>query len=545
MRRAFFPALVAAAAFAAFLPSLGNGFINLDDGWYLVNNHEFKGWTLEHLRWMFTPWPRGGHYSPLTWMSLALDWSLWGMRPMGFHLTSLALHAAGAAVFYLVALRLFEEARAPGQAGAALLAALFFAVHPLRVESVAWASERRDVLSGLFYLLTIHFYLRRRLGAGLACFAASLLSKGMAMTLPFALILLDLYPLGRISSSPRAWLRPPERSVWLEKVLFLAPAAAIAGVTVHLQVASGSVWALEKIHVLWRVGVACYGLMFYVAKTLLPLSLSPLYPMPSNLPAMAPTFALCALGAAAVTALAVLRAKRQPALVAVWAFYALSIAPVSGLVQIGPQIAADRYSYLPCLGFALLYGWAVSRLPARAAMAAGGMSVLLLAGLTWRQTSVWRDSETLWAATAAAYPRHAPARLFLGNLSAGQGKDEEAAALFLEALSIEPRYGAAHNNLANLLVRMGREQKSLDHYAAALEASRGHKAVHYNWGVALLRLGRGSEAARHFRQELTIDPGHEPSRKALAAALLMEKRPLKKRLREARLPAEKHAQGGT
>ncbi|MFA6317364.1 MAG: tetratricopeptide repeat protein [Elusimicrobiota bacterium] len=545
MPRALFPALAAAAVVAAFLPSLGNGFVNFDDGWYLVLNPNFKGWTWEHLRWMFTPWPRGGHYAPLTWMSLALDWSLWGMRPLGYHLTSLALHAAGAAAFYAVARRLFERVRADRAAEAALLASLFFALHPLRVESVAWASERRDVLSGLFYLLTLRFYLDRRLGPSLACFAASLLSKGMAMTLPLALVLLDFYPLRRLSLAPEAWLKPPERSVWLEKLLFLAPAAAIAGVTLHLQVASGSAWALEKIPVLWRAGTACYGLMFYIAKTLLPVGLAPLYPMPPDAAAMAPTFALCGLGVAAATGLALLAARQgRPALLAVWAFYAVTLAPVSGLVQIGPQIAADRYSYLPCLGFALLFGWGVSRLASRTSLIVGSLWILFLAGLTWKQTGVWRDAETLWAATAAAHPRHAQARLFLGNLRAEQSRPDEAEALFRKALALEPGYGAAHNNLANLLVRMGRDRESLAHYGAAAEASPGHKAVHYNWGIALMRLGRGREAAEHFRQELLLDPGHEPSRRALGSALLMGKTPKKKSPREAKLPAGEHAQGG-
>ncbi|MBI4677797.1 MAG: tetratricopeptide repeat protein [Elusimicrobia bacterium] len=513
------PILVALAAIAAFLPSLGNGFVNLDDGWYLLTNPHFKGWTLENIKWMFTPWPRGGHYAPLTWMSFGLDWSLWGMRPMGYHLTSNLLHAGGAVAFYFVGLRLFEDARTPKPDAAAFLAALLFAVHPLRVESVAWASERRDVLSGLLYLLTIHFYLRRRLAASLACYAASLLSKSMGMTLPFALILLDFYPLARLPASPRGWVRPPERAVWLEKLPFLALAAAIAAVTVKLQVASGAAWPVEKLSAVWRVGVACYGLMFYLAKTALPLGLVPLYPMPSRIEDMAPVLALSILGGVCATALCALRAKRSPALLTVWAFYAVSLAPVSGLAQIGPQIAADRYSYIPCLGWALLLGWGVSRLPRNGAWAAGGLWILLLAGLTWRQTGIWRDSETLWTATAASYPRHAPSRLFLGNIMDGQGRADEARGYYLEALSLEPGYGAAHNNLANLLVRLDRGEEALGHYEAALRASPGHQAVHYNWGVALLRLGRRGEAAEHFRQELGLAPDHEPSLRGLEAAL--------------------------
>jgi tetratricopeptide (TPR) repeat protein len=507
--------LIILAAALAFRPILDNGFVDWDDAWYLLRNPHFKGWTLDNLKWMFSLWPDGGHFCPLTWLTYAVDWSLWGMNPRGYHLTSLLLHAAAALAFHAAALRLLAKAGAPRPEAAALFAALFFAVHPLRVESVAWASERRDVLSGLFYMLTILFYAERRPRAAWACFAACLLSKAMAMTLPAILVLLDIYPLGRLPADPRRWTGRSLRPVWAEKAAFLLPAVAIALVTFRLQADAGAVWDLEKLSSGWRMGIALHGFTFYIGKTLFPAGLLPLYPIPPDPASMLGPMALGAAGTAAITALAVLWAKRRPALLSVWAFHLISLLPVCGLVQLGSQFAADRYTYIPCLGWALLFGWAVCLLPGRRAWLAGGSWVLMLGCLAWVQCGVWRDRESLWTVTAAKDPRHFIARNMLANIRAEQGRTAEALALYDESLSIHPGYGSAHNNLGNLFVRLGREREALSHYTEALKASPGHKAIHYNWGLALEKLGRPDEAAEHYRRELTIDPGHAESRQAL------------------------------
>ncbi|MBI5624815.1 MAG: tetratricopeptide repeat protein [Elusimicrobia bacterium] len=535
----------ALAALAALWPCLGNGFVSWDDDRFILRNPHFQGWTMENLRWILTPsWPQGGHYDPLTWLSFSLDWSIWGLDPFGFHLTSLLIHAAGAAVFYAVARRLLAAAGASRAELSALFAAVFFAVHPLRVESVAWATERSDVLSGLFYLLTVLFYLDRKMRLSLACFAASLLSKSIGMTLPLVLVLLDLCPLGRLPASPARWLDKGYRAVWKEKLPFLLLALAAAGVAAYLQLGSGAMRGLDSLSLLERAGIAAYAMAFYVGKTVFPASLLPLYPMPPDLGVLSWRMVLSATTLALVTTLAVMRARSRPAFLAAWAFYIITVLPVSGLAHTGPQLAADRYTYLSCLGWALLGGWAVALLPGPKAWLAGSAWLLTLGSLAWSQCGVWKDTETLWRTTAEKDPGHFVARNFLANIRAGQGRDREALELYFQALSLHPGYGSAHNNLGNLLVRSGRPEDSLPHYEAALKASPGHRAVHYNWGLALMLLGRGSEAAGHFREELLLEPGHEPSKKALEAALRLKKRPEKKSPQEAKPPAGKNAQGG-
>jgi len=525
------PGLVVAVTLAAFLPTLGNGFASWDDAINFVDNPSYRGLGPAQLRWMFTTF-RAGHYIPLTWLSLGLDYLLWGLRPAGYHLTSLLLHAATALAFYFLALRLLRLALPPATTPAALgcgaaLAALLFAVHPLRVESVASATERRDVLSGLFYVLALLCYLkavarapaappsprvswsarlrlrlppsvswsarlRLRLPPSaswsprlrlrlpphwylltLGCFAAALLSKSIAVTLPLTLLVLDVYPLRRLGG-PAGWRVPRP---WLEKLPFFALSAAAATVAFLALLPLGNARSVAEMGLGLRALLAVYGLAFYLFKTLLPVHLSPLYPL-------SVTITWWHLAAVVGTALvAVLMRRRWPAFTAVCLVYAITLAPVLGFFHNGPQAVADRYSYLACLGWALLAGaaaahtWAGARV-VRAALCA---AIVTLAVLTWQQTSVWQNGVTLWSHAAA----------------------------------LGPGGRAAHSNLAEALEADARPGEAIPHYFEAMRRSARKATWHVRLGRLYARAGEDSEAVRHFSEALAEEPGLQEACDAL------------------------------
>src|SRR6059058_4026118 len=293
-RRGFWlvPALIALITFAAFLPALQNQFVNWDDKDNFLDNPHYRGLGWTHLRWMWTT--HLGHYIPLTWMTLGLDYLLWGMNPVRYHLTNLLLHAANAVVFFFVVLRILTRAlSSPSERGHALalsagFASLVFAIHPLRVESVAWATERRDVLSGLFYLLTILEYLRARepekrgrwwYWLSVVTFVCALLSKSMVVNLPVVLLILEVYPLRRLGGAI-GWWSAPARRVYVEKIPFVLLAAAASAIAFMAQFSAQTAASLAQLSVLGRLAVSAYGLSFYLGKLVVPVNLSPLYELP-------------------------------------------------------------------------------------------------------------------------------------------------------------------------------------------------------------------------------------------------------------------------
>jgi tetratricopeptide (TPR) repeat protein len=550
---------VCLATVAVFVPVLQNQFVNWDDDVTLVDNPAFRGLGWPNLRFMFTT-TLLGHWIPLTWMSFGIDYLIWGMRPIGYHLTSLLVHAGAAIVFFFVAVRLLgirAIGEGPLRAGAAA-AALFFAIHPLRVESVAWATERRDVLSGVFVLLTVLTYLRavggdssrrrRWLAASEACYALALAAKAIAMTLPAVLIVLDIYPLRRLGPRWRDFTTRAARRVWREKVPYLI--LALAGALAAAYAQRGLAESLETRPLAGRIGVAVYGLGFYLWKTAIPMPLSPLYEIPPRVDPLAPAIVASAVAVGAITAALVYARAKWPAGLAAWVSYVVLLAPVSGLLQSGPQLVAARYSYLPCLGWAILIGAGVVRLferatsrrrgaqLARAGIVASALCGLGLGALTWRQTHVWRDSETLWSHVAALDPRSSIAHNNLAALYVAQGRLDEAVTEARTALGLSPEWEDPRATLAVALARLGRlaeagEERARLGYAllkhgrtdAALDLFRkevgarpGDAAARNNLGVALLAKGDADRAIDQFEEALKIDPGYDRARRNLAAA---------------------------
>ncbi|MDD5628068.1 MAG: hypothetical protein PHU21_03320, partial [Elusimicrobia bacterium] len=356
------PLAACLAAAVVFSPALRNGFVDYDDKPHIAENPHIRGLGAAELKWMFTT-GLGGPYMPLSWLSLAVDYRFWGLDPKGYHLTNILLHVLNVLLVYFLALRLLRAARTdPKQPGderilwGAGFAALLFGIHPLRVESVAWAIERKDVLSGLFYLASVLLYLRRRLAASVACCALSLLAKPMAMTMPLVLLILDVYPLRRMPAQPAQWLSRQAWPLWLEKAPYLAAALAASILAYHTQARFGAVRSLAHYDLAMLLAQPVYGLAFYLWKSLVPLSLTALYEIPHPFDPWAAPFLLSGAVVILVSLTLFLARKRFPAGLAVWCAYAAILLPVLGFVPFGKQIAADRYTYLACAGWAVLGG---------------------------------------------------------------------------------------------------------------------------------------------------------------------------------------------
>jgi tetratricopeptide (TPR) repeat protein len=540
--------LVFVAAFAAFIPSLDGQFVNWDDPVNFVGNEHFRGLGWAQLKWMWTA-TLLGHWIPLTWMSLGLNYVLGGMNPWGYHLGNMLLHAGGATVFYLVARRLLaagfgppHPARSPAggdggvrgeaaiSAGAAA-AALVFAVHPLRVESVAWITERRDVLSGLFFLLTVLAYLgwvetgrgRWRLGS-IALYAAALLSKSAAMMLPAALLLLDCYPLRR----PRAvgW----RRLLW-EKVPYAALAAA-AAVVALIAVRVGTVpTGYGTYGVGARIAMTAYSFVFYPWAMIWPVGLMPLYELPARVDPLAPRFLAPLLVFVGVTGVLAAAARRWPAGLAAWVYSALMVLPISGAVHAGYQLAHDRYSYLSGLGFALLLGagvtWVVQagqeqrlgRPVVGIVLGGAALGIGLLGAGSWEQSKMWRDSETLWTTAVALDPSCAICQVSLGGALLEQKRYREAEAAYRAAIALRPDRAIAHNNLGTALSQQGRYEEAAAAFREALRLDPKLAGAAANLGALYGRLGRYEEAADYLRQALAEKPDLREARANLARAL--------------------------
>src|SRR2546427_2183593 len=411
------PVLIALVTFAAFLPTLQYQFVTWDDATNFLENAHYRGLGWTHLRWMWTT--HLGHYIPLTWMTLGLDYLLWGMNPVGYHLTNLLLHAANAVVFFVVVRRLLTRAlSSPSERGHALalsagFASLVFAIHPLRVESVAWATERRDVLSGLFYLVAILLYLRacergergrRWYWGSVGLFVCALLSKSMAVSLPVVLLILDVYPLRRLGGA-LGWWSEPARRVYVEKILFVLLAAAASAIAVMAQPSAHAAVPLAHLSLPGRLAVSAYGLSFYLWKTVAPVNLSPLYELSPTVNPWAMPFLLSYGLVLALTAIVLALRRRVPGLLAAWVAYIVVLLPVLGIFQSGPQIAADRYTYLAGLGWAILAGAPLSSWPATRFLITGPAlcALLGLGVLTWNQVQIWHDAEKLWTHALATY----------------------------------------------------------------------------------------------------------------------------------------------
>jgi len=511
----------------AFSASLRNEFVSWDDYANLVENPAYRGLSPQHLRWMFTTFHMGP-YQPLSWLSLAVDHLVWGMNPRGYHLTNLLLHAVNAALLYAAIRALLARlpvAAPPGRLRtAAALGALFWAVHPLRVESVAWATERRDVLSGFFFLLTGITYLRAHPAAAppshrgwlapLGCFAASLLSKASGMTLPAVLLVLDVHPLRRVAAA--AGSRVALRRILAEKLPYAALALAAAVAAVIGQQRAQAMDFVNDHGLLDRCVQAAFGLCFYVWKTLAPVRLSPLYLMEQPFDPLRPRYLVCAALVVGVTTLLIALRRRHPGWLAAWVAYAALAAPFLGFAQSGWQITADRYTYLATLPFSVLLAAGLARLPAHApghrrwrhwAMhAAVALVVLGLGAQSFRQTRVWHDGQSLWNHVLALDPENWLALNSRGKLYQERGDPIAARADYDRAIALYPGYSAAPYNRAMLRAEQGDIEGALADLEAALSARADFSEAYNNRGTILEQRGEIEAALRDYDAAIRSNP---------------------------------------
>ena len=487
-----------------FGQTLWHDFINYDDPRYVYENTNItSGVNTAGVAWAFTH-IHAENWHPLTTISHMLDCQLYGLKAGGHHFTNVLLHTTAAILLFL-ALQCMT-----GALWRSAFVAAVFAIHPLRVESVAWVAERKDVLSGVFLMLTLLAYVRyvrapsigRYLAVAVA-FALGLMSKPMLVTLPFVLLLLDYWPLGRIRGQKKVV------TLILEKIPLIVLSAVSSVVTFLVQ--RGAVGWTDQLPILARIKNAVVTYVVYIGQMLWPVKLAVFYPHPENRLPVSEIILAFAILIAATAAAFVLR-KKGPYLVTGWLWYLGMLVPVIGLVQVGWQGHADRYTYLPQIGLCILLTWAVADLTARwrhqreILNVSAAVVISVLGWSAWIQTSYWRDSETLFTHALAVTSNNDVAENNLGIVFLRKGNLDEAISLLQAAVDLRPENSPAHENLAKALLQKGQVTDALVHYRKLLELQPDNIEVHNIVGTVLIQQGRIREGVEEWQKVLAIQP---------------------------------------
>ncbi len=501
----------------------GDAFVNIDDGLYVTDNPMvLRGVTSEGVSWAFSTF-HAANWHPLTWLSHMLDVTLFGPSPGWHHRVNVLLHLLNTELLFFVLWGMTG-----GLWQSAFVAALF-GVHPLHVESVAWVAERKDVLSTFFWISTMGAYLRyvRRPGAGryaavMVLFALGLMSKPMLVTLPFVLLLLDVWPLARLAQEGPAKPRPAQppgatlQRLVLEKVPLLLMSAASCAVTYVAQARSATVSSLDNLPFASRIANASASSVTYLWQTLWPSGLAVFYPHPETMSAALPAWRIAGsiLLLCALSLLALRQARRRPFLAAGWFWYLGTLVPVIGLVQVGAQAHADRYTYLPLIGIFVAVAWGVPALvPERrfrrlALGTAAGVTLAALSAAAWVQAGYWRNSVTLFSRATAASRGNWFALNQLGLAYGDNGQNDRAISFYIESLRLRPAYPEAWNNLGHTYDKLGRDGEAVACYREALRIRPDFAEAWYNTGVTSEKLGRSEEAMACYREAVRLRPAH-------------------------------------
>jgi tetratricopeptide (TPR) repeat protein len=550
---------LAAIVWVVFGQTLHHGFVNYDDNLYVYENSAVtRGLDLKGVEWAFT------HivvfnWHPLTVLSHMLDCQLYGLKPGGHHLTNVLLHTASVILLFLVLRRM------TGFLWRSAFVAAVFAIHPLRVESVAWVAERKDVLSGVFFMLTLWAYARyvasgkwQVTGTGstpspanrhpslfywlvLGFFALGLMSKPMLVTLPFVLLLLDYWPLGRVTRLHFASARPaggewrgtgpdsrfpPQISrLFLEKLPLFGLAVASCAITIFAQ--QDAIQSFEQISLPLRVGNASISYVAYLGQMFWPSGLAVLYPFTAAGIEIPEVMLSLVLLAGISTGAYVLR-RQRPCYLIGWLWYLIMLTPVVGIVQAGAQARADRYTYLPQIGLYLMLTWAAAELSAgwrqRRVVLGGGATVILVALILCArgQTSHWRNGESLWTHTLDCTSGNYVAHNNLGNVLLKMNKVDDAMVHFQKALEIKPDFAEAHLNLGIALLQQGHVDEAIVHCRTALRIRPDFAEAHLNLGIALLQQGHVDEAIAQYQKALQIVPDSAIAHNNLGNALFQK-----------------------
>jgi tetratricopeptide (TPR) repeat protein len=506
------------ATFAVYAGVGGHSYVNLDDDVYVLNNP----WVREGISWAAVRWAfttvYEAYWIPLTWLSLALDCRVFGLDAGAHLVENVVLHATDSVLLYALLVAM------TGAVGRSAWVAALFALHPLHVESVAWVSQRKDVLSTLFWMLTTlaHVcYARRpnlrRYGTVVLPFALGLLAKPMLVTLPVTLLLLDWWPLARRGRGVAALVA--------EKLPLFALSLVASAVTIWTQQGAGAVPALASIPLGDRVATALTNYALYLGKLVWPTDLAVFYPLRPGDGALA---AAAALLLALISVQAVLLARRAPYVLVGWLWYLVTLLPVIGFLQVGGQQIADRYTYLPSIGIFVIAAWGAVDLverrgqPLRYALAAvAALLVVVAAVLTHRQVPYWQDSITLFARATAVTTRNFLAENNLGEALAAAGRREEAAAHYAEAVRIHPGYAPARNNHGISLAEQGRYAEAEQEFRAALAQNPRLSMAASNLGTTRARLGDYDDALVHYRHAIELEPTNGVAYEGMADSLVL------------------------
>ena len=554
-------AVLIAITWAVFGQTLGHGFVNFDDPIYVSENDQVRaGLSWQGVAWAFTH-IHSHNWHPLTTMSHMLDCQLFGVRPAWHHFVNVLLHTIGAILLFLALEQMTNSAGQPRNLWSSAFVAAVFAIHPLHVESVAWISERKDVLSGVFFMLTLLAYFRYTRKPGVEryltmsfLFACGLMAKPMLVTLPIVLLLLDYWPLERFSGSGAARLL-------LEKIPLGVLSIASAAATLIVQNTGIGLVRLEVLPLWWRITNALAACVVYIWQMIWPANLALAYHHPGKLPLWQVAGAAALLIAITLGVFAL--RKRSPYLIVGWGWYLIMLLPVIGLVQVGGQAHADRYTYLPQIGLYIAATWAIvdfarfRRYPAAILGAAAGISIIIsaLAVRAVDQVSYWHDSERLWRHALAVTTENDVAHLGLGQLLLDQKRLDDAITELQTVVARHPNdvdvrlklasalsekkdrmndaiaeYEAAakiddpnpdiETTLANLLLEAGRIDEAIKYYQHVVQLQPASALAHYNLAVGLHRDHRLAEAIIHYKAALQIDPHYPDADDFLGQALL-------------------------
>jgi len=518
--------IILIATVASYWGVWQNDFINLDDNEYITDNTQVQaGLSWKGIIWAFTT-THVSNWHPITWLSHMLDCELYGLNPAGHHLTNLLFHIVNALLVFWIFKRM------SGHLWRSAFIAGLFALHPLHVESVAWVSERKDVLSTLFWLLTmlgyVNYVQRPRPGRymlTLLAFGVGLMAKPMLVTLPFVLLILDYWPLGRLQQgNGRRLSIPAGISCLKEKIPFFILSVACCVVTWYAQQSGGAVKGLYMLPLRFRLGNAMVSYAGYIAKMFVPVNLAAYYPHPGDGLSWGQV-AGAGLVLALICVLVVLQTRRWPWLTAGWLWYIGTLVPVIGLVQVGAQAMADRYTYVPLIGLFIVVAWGGSELVAggrhrKALLTVSGAAVLVvLAICTHRQVGYWRNSITLFEHAIAATGQNYQAQFNLAAAYARAGQIDRAIEHNMEAVKLEPLSPEAHHNLAVQLFKKGKVPDAIEHYKQAIRLDPTVADTHNNLAVALEMQGKLDEAMKCYAEAIRLRPDYANAHYGLASVL--------------------------
>ncbi len=541
-------AVAAAAAvitFLVYLPSLGNGFVQWDDDLYVYDNGHIRSFDWSFLKWAFWGFHEG-HWHPLTWVSHALDYAAWGLNPLGHHLTSSILHAVNTFIVVvltvLLAAIIKKKAATKGTATfldergmlvAAGITGLLFGLEPVHVESVAWISDRKDLLCALFFLLSIMtylhyacrdeleaitnkpqavFFLNTRYLVSLGFFMLALFSKSMAVTLPAVLLILDWYPLRRVGDLKSF------RTAVVEKVPFIACSLVASTLAVQAQAVAGVIGATKAFPLSMRVAVAAKSLVDYLWNMIIPINLTPYYPYPDDVSLFSFKYLSAIAAVLGITAACAVMWKKQKFLPSVWGYYTVTLLPVIGIV--GGQSMADRYAYVPSVGPYLVIGFGVAWISqkmnfGRMALAArvigvSGVILLLcvLSLLTLKQEGIWKNTFTLWNDVIEKQPEKKIPFAYLGRglIFEGQGQIDRAFEDYSKAIALVPSYYKAYINRGNVYSKMGQPDKAIADYDKVISLKPYSSDAYNNKGLIYSDAGLFDKAIEQYDRALNIDP---------------------------------------